>query len=150
MENGNHCSNVEKRWKKWWKATRRRLSIKRTIIYLSLDLDLGNLIKKRAETVVRNIWSQMVGGLNRLFSERINWHWQISGVSSNWFKNQFCPSIRLSRLRALPDYNVNDIKTECPIWSLGSKRNQNVLMCSRIFLSIMEQNQNFFMCSNFF
>ncbi len=52
----------------------------------------------RAETVVINSLSQMVGGLNQCKKQAMI---DLRGIVSNWFKNQFCPSINISRLGAL-------------------------------------------------
>jgi hypothetical protein len=42
------------------------------------------------------------------FAQRLRQRQIFEEPSSNWFKNQFCPSIRLSRLRAQigPSYGV--------------------------------------------
>jgi hypothetical protein len=44
-----------------------------------------------------------VRGLNRLFAEKDKKQTMIDlrGISTNWFKNHLCPSIKLSRLWAL-------------------------------------------------
>jgi hypothetical protein len=49
----------------------------------------------------------MVGGLNQLFDDRDKKQTMrdLRGILSNWFKNQFCPSIDISRLGALVAMN---------------------------------------------
>ncbi len=51
-----------------------------------------------------NSWSQMVAGVHRLLPTEMCKNQTITDIrriSTNLFKNQICPSIRLSRLRAL-------------------------------------------------
>jgi hypothetical protein len=54
------------------------------------------------------------GRYNPAFAERDRKQTMIDlrGIASNWFKNQFCPSIRLARLRALSSM------TNSPFFSL--------------------------------
>jgi hypothetical protein len=70
------------------------------LFILKIEADIFHFVFKRIKCAVK--FFVHIERFRPTFDERGKSQtlMDLRGISKNWFKNQFCPSIRLSRLRA--------------------------------------------------